>query len=77
MVTSGGEYGTGGFRKRAMCILNNCKVSNSKEKKKLIIEWVSYDMFSHEKFWEKKLFRTGGSCRDTTIMKVQSEMNHD
>lgn len=75
MVTSGGEYGTGGFRKRAMCILNNSKVSNSKEKKKLIIEWVSYDMFSREKLWEKS-----NSIRRIVpwhIMKAQSEMNHD
>lgn len=53
MVTSSGEYGTGGFRKRAMCILKTSKVSNSKEKNKLIIEWVSYDVFSREKLWGK------------------------
>lgn len=73
MVNSGGgKYGTGGFRTQAVCILSNSNVNNckkNKEKKKLMIERVSYDMFSREKLTER-LIRSGGSCRDTSIMKV-------
>lgn len=72
MVNSSAEYGTGGFTPRALCILNrnNNNVNNCKKKiNYFIISRVPYDMFSREKL-VRKLSRSRGSCRNSSIMKV-------